>query len=134
MGSIVGSVVGSVASSVIGGAFSSKASKQAAQVQADAATRQAELQKEIFDIQNAQQAPYRAQGYSALNQIGSMLPGTYQQYDAEGNPIGTGIGSGYLTQQFTNRDLNANLAPNYQFQLEQGLGATRNLANVGGGL
>ena len=134
MGSIVGSVVGSVASSVIGGAFSSKASKQAAQTQANTASEQMALQKEIFDIQNAQQAPYRAQGYSALSQIGSLLPGTYTQYDAQGNPVGTGTGTGYLTQQFTNKDLNQYLAPNYQFQLEQGLGATRNAANVGGGL
>jgi hypothetical protein len=130
MGSVVGSIAGSVVSSVIGG----RASKSAANVQAQTARDQMEQQREIFDIQNAQQAPYRAQGYSALNQIGSLLPGTYQQYDAEGKPIGTGTGTGYLTREFTNLDLNQYLAPNYQFQLEQGLGATRNAANVGGGL
>ena len=31
-------------------------------------------------------------------------------------------------------DLKTNLAPNYQFQLDQGIGATKNLANASGGL
>jgi hypothetical protein len=134
MGSIVGSIVGSVASSVIGGAMSSKASKSAAQTQANTAEQQMQLQKEIFDIQNEQQAPYRAAGYNALNLIGSLTPGQYTQYDEQGNPIGTATGSGYLTRQFTNQDLNANLAPNYAFQLGQGQAALGNQLNVGGGL
>ena len=46
----------------------------------------------------------------------------------------TGIGSGQFTHQFGAGDLNANLAPNYQFMLGQGLGATNNQASVGGGL
>jgi len=134
MGSIVGSLVGSVASSVIGGVFSSKASKQAAQVQSDAATRQAEIQKQIFDTQNEQQAPYRAAGYNALNNIGKFGSGQYTQFDANGNPIGTDVGSGYFTKQFTNEDLNKYISPTYGFQLEQGQGAVRNLANSSGGL
>ena len=134
MGSIVGSVVGSVASSVIGGALSSKASKSAANQQAQTAQQQMELQKEIFDTQNAQLAPQRAAGYTALNQIGALMPGQYTQYDAQGNPIGTATGTGYLTRQFTNEDLNANLAPNYAFQLGQGQAALGSQLNVGGGL
>lgn len=124
----------SAAASIFGASEQADAAKYAADVQANAANQQMALQKQIFDTQQTQQAPYRAQGYNALNQIGSMLPGTYQQYDAQGNPTGTGSGSGYLTQQFTNQDLNANLAPNYAFQLGQGQGATRNLANASGGL
>jgi len=123
-----------VGGSLIGSAMSADAATSAADTQAQAARDANAQQLAIFNTQNAQQAPYRAQGYSALNQIGSMLPGTYQQYDAQGNPTGTGTGSGYLTQQFTNQDLNANLAPNYAFQLGQGQGATRNLANASGGL
>jgi hypothetical protein len=134
MGSVVGSIVGSVASSVIGGAISSKASKQAANVQAQTAADQMALQKQIFDIQNEQQAPYRSAGYNSLNLIGSLLPGQYTQYDAQGNPIGTATGSGYLTRQFTNEDLNTNLAPNYAWQLGQGTEMVRNLANSSGGL
>jgi hypothetical protein len=39
-----------------------------------------------------------------------------------------------LMHQFNASDLNSNLAPNYQFQLDQGLGATRNSANLQSGL
>jgi hypothetical protein len=35
---------------------------------------------------------------------------------------------------FNASDLNANLAPNYQFMLDQGLGSVRNAANATGGL
>ena len=41
---------------------------------------------------------------------------------------------GQFTHQFNANDLNANLAPNYQFMLEQGLGQTKNLANSTGGV
>lgn len=124
----------SVGGSLIGGAMQSDAAQSAADTQAATAANQMELQKQIFNIQNAQQSPYRAAGYSTLNRLGSMLPGTYTQYDAQGNPIGTATGTDYLTRQFTNQDLNANLAPNYAFQLEQGRQATQNAANATGGL
>lgn len=39
----------------------------------------------------------------------------------------------YLTRQFTNADLNANLAPNYAFMLGQGQMANQRAANMGGG-
>lgn len=131
MSAIAAAIVGG---SVVSGMIGAGAAEDAANIQASAARDQARVQKEIFDIQNKQQAPFRGAGYTALNQIGSMLPGTYQQYDAEGNPIGTGTGTGYLTKEFTNLDLNKYLAPNYGFQLEQGQGATRNLLNASGGL
>ncbi|HEX8106704.1 MAG TPA: hypothetical protein VF516_03200 [Kofleriaceae bacterium] len=41
---------------------------------------------------------------------------------------------GLFTHQFNAADLNSNLAPNYQFTLDQGLGATRNAANLQTGL
>jgi hypothetical protein len=37
-----------------------------------------------------------------------------------------------LNRPFTAADLKSNLAPNYDFQLQQGLGATTNAANAGG--
>ena len=43
-------------------------------------------------------------------------------------------GSGYLTHQFNNQDLNAQLAPNYAFQLGQGQQANQAGANATGGL
>jgi hypothetical protein len=123
-----------VGGSLIGGAMSADAAEDAARMQSDAADRQMAEQRRIFEIQNKQLAPFRGAGYSALNTIGTMLPGEYQKYDAEGNPIGTGSGSGYLTREFSNLDLNKYLSPNYNFQLEQGLGATRNALNSTGGL
>lgn len=131
MSAIAAAIVGG---SVVSGLIGADAAQSAADTQAAAADRQAQIQKQIFDIQNQQQTPYRASGYTALNQIGSMLPGQYQQYDDQGNPIGTATGTGYLTREFTNQDLNQYLAPNYGFQLQQGQGATRNALNATGGL
>jgi len=123
----------SVGGSIIGGAISGNAATSAAKTQADAAKEAQAQQLQMFNTLQQQQAPARATGYQALNKLGSMLPGQYQQYDAQGNPIGTGTGTGELTRPFTAEDLKTNLAPNYQFMLGQGLGATRSLANVGGG-
>jgi len=128
------SVATSVAGSVISGAISGGASSDAANIQANAANAANAQQLAIFNTQNAQLAPQRAAGYNALNQIGSMLPGTYQQYDAQGNPTTTATGTGYLTKQFTNEDLNSYLAPNYAFNLNQGRQALNNQLNATGGL
>lgn len=128
------SAVISAGASLIGSAMSADAAEDASRMQSDAADRQMAEQRRIFEIQNKQQAPFRGAGYSALNTIGTMLPGEFTRYDAEGKPIGTGLGSGYLTREFTNQDLNNYLAPNYAFNLEQGQGAVRNLANSSGGL
>ena len=132
-GGIGGALIGAGAS-LIGSSMSASAAKKAASQQTAAANQANALQQQIFETQNAQLAPQRAAGYSALNQIGALLPGQYTQYDAEGNPIGTATGTGYLTRQFTNEDLNAALAPNYAFQLGQGQQALQNQLNVGGGL
>lgn len=45
-----------------------------------------------------------------------------------------GIDTGQFTHQFNAADLNSNLAPNYQFQLDQGLGALKNAGNLQTGL
>lgn len=45
-----------------------------------------------------------------------------------------GLGYGYLTHAFNTSDLQGNLAPNYNFQLNQGLGQASNAAAAGGGL
>ena len=44
------------------------------------------------------------------------------------------LGSGYLTNQFGSQDLNANLSPNYAFQLQQGQQAQNAASNATGGL
>lgn len=109
------------------------AAQSSAQLQANAADKASAQQRAMFDIINAQQAPYRGVGYGALNTISGMLPGQQMQYDAQGNPIGSMTGTGYLTKPFTSADLIANLDPSYQFMREQGLGATGQAMNVGGG-
>jgi len=104
------SAAGSIASGLIG----ASASKKAAETQA-AATREAiAQQRAMFDIQNAQQAPYREAGYSALSDIAGMKP--------------------YLTKQFGQEDFQAGIDPSYNFRLQQGNIATTNLANQAGGL
>jgi len=61
--------------------------------------------------------------------------GYQQPYQSIGNQAATGLGANadYLTRQFTNADLNANLAPNYAFQLAQGQMANQRAGNMGGG-
>ena len=127
MSAIATAIVGSAVIGAVG-------ANSAADTQAQAAQNAQAQQLAMFNTQNAQQAPYRAAGYNTLNTIGSMGSGQYQQYDASGNPIGMATGSGYLTHQFNNQDLNAQLAPNYAFQLGQGQQANQAGANATGGL
>ena len=48
-------------------------------------------------------------------------------------PEDIGFDRGYFTRQFNNQDLNANLAPGYEFRLKQGAGANLQASNVTGG-
>jgi hypothetical protein len=101
-----------VGGAVIGGYMTSQATKSAAQTQADAAARaQGQLLatgKEAADVY----APYVSKGVTALNKMSE-------------DP--------YFTQQFTNKDLNATLAPGYDFRLRQGQQANLMANNVSGG-
>lgn len=123
-------VAGSV---VVGSVIQSNAAKNAANTQADAAKYGADVNKQIFDIQNTQQAAGRGAGYQGLNTIRSMLPGQYAQYDENGNYIGQGTGTDYLTHQFTPEDFAAGIDPGYAFRLQQGQMANQRAANIGGG-
>jgi hypothetical protein len=123
-------VGGQVATGVLG----ANAAMQGASMQADAANKATAMQQQNLATINAQQAPQRALGYTGgVNQLGALGSGTYGMYDAAGNPIGTGQGSGYLTKQFDANDLKTGLAPNYDFMLEQGQKANLRNANIGGG-
>jgi hypothetical protein len=88
------------------GAATSAAGQQYAATQ-DAAR----VQREMFDILNKQQEPYRVAGTGALTKIGTMLPD--------------------LTRMPTAADLRA--MPGFEFGLNQGVGATGQAMNVGGG-
>jgi hypothetical protein len=105
--------------SFLGSQNQADAAQSSAQLQADAANNAAAQQMQMFNIQNAQQQPYREAGYSGLNAISSMMPYFNQQPQAY--------------RPFTAADLNANLAPNYQFMRDQGIGAVGESMNVGGG-
>lgn len=104
---------GSALLGYMGAKKQAKAAESASQLQYEATSDAAKQQREMFDILNAQQAPYREAGYGALNQINTMLP--------------------QFTKEFTSQDLIRNLDPSYQFMLQQGLGATGQAMNVGGG-
>lgn len=98
------------AATVVGSLLGADASQSAAQTQANAANQSTATQKAMFDTINEQQAPWRAAGRVALNRIGELSPQFEHSFNAS--------------------DLNANLAPNYQFQLDQGLGALKNAENT----
>jgi len=133
MSGVASAIAASAALGYAGAKGQADASSYGARLQADAAAAAQAQQQANLDRINAQQAPQRSIGYSSLNQIAGMLPGQQQQYDAQGNVIGTTQGTGYLTQTFGPEQLKSNLAPNYQFMLDQGLKAQNQSMNVGGG-
>lgn len=131
---IAAAVVGGAAIGLIGSSMQAGAASDAANQQYQATTQGQQQQLAMFNKLNEQNLPYRSAGYGALNTLQSMLPGQYQKYDATGQPIGgLSTGTGELTRMFTNKDLTSQLAPNYEFMKNQGLGAVRQNINVGGG-
>ena len=113
--------------------------KTVAGINSAAATQQAAYEQSKKDLaglyanQQGYQRPYMATGTGALSNLGALGTGTYQMYDEQGNPTGTGTGSGYLQHQFDASDLAKGLAPNYDFMLQQGQMANQRAANMAGG-
>ena len=101
----------SAGASLIGAGQQASAAKSAAQTQAEGARYAADIQKQMFDVLNEQQKPYREAGYGALTRIGQLLPD--------------------LTKPISREEILG--LPGYQFNIEQGTGAARSIANVGGG-
>jgi hypothetical protein len=116
---VTAAITGSAVLGYLGSQDQASAAQSSAQLQANAADKAAAQQMQMFNIQNAQQQPYLQSGYGGLNAISSMMPLFTQQPQAY--------------KPFTASDLNANLAPNYQFIRDQGIGATAQSMNVGGG-
>lgn len=87
------------------------AAAQAADLQAQVARENIALQREMYEKGIELGKPYREAGYSALNRIQDLLPG--------------------LTTPVTANEIR-NL-PGFQFAMEQGTGAARQMMNVGGG-
>lgn len=105
---VVTAVVGS---QLVGGYMQGRAATRAAETQAGAANYAADVQRQMFDIINEQQAPYRQAGYGALTRIQDLLP--------------------QLTSPISAQEIQ-NL-PGFQFAMQQGQGAARAGMNVGGG-
>jgi hypothetical protein len=116
---VAAAIAGSAVLGYMGSQNQAEAAQSSAQLQANAADKAAAQQMQMFNIQNAQQQPYLQSGYGGLNAISSMMPLFTQQPQAY--------------KPFSASDLNANLAPNYQFMRDQGIGATAESMNVGGG-
>ena len=99
-------------STVASGYMQSRATQKAAQTQADAAARAQDQLLAAGQEAKGFYTPYVESGTTALNKIST-------------DP--------YFTQQFTNKDLNANLAPSYDFRLRQGQQANLMASNATGG-
>jgi hypothetical protein len=97
--------------SLVSGYMGSKAAKGAAETQLTGTREASQQQREMFDILNEQNKPYREAGYGALNRINEMLPS--------------------LTRPITAEDIRN--MPGYQFAVEQGTGGAMQGMNVGGG-
>jgi hypothetical protein len=102
---------GSAVLGLIGARGQAKAAQNAAAMQSDATRYAAEQQREMFNLINEQQKPYREAGYGALTRINEMLPS--------------------LTAPVSREEILG--LPGYQFNIEQGTGAARQMMNVGGG-
>jgi hypothetical protein len=114
------------ATGLAGSLISANAAKSAAQTQADA-NAAAQQQLLATGAQASQQfTPYTGLGQTGVNYLNQALPALTTApsvYTPQAN-----------YQNFTNADLNAQLAPNYAFQLQQGQGATNAAANATGGM
>jgi hypothetical protein len=100
--------------SIVGGLIQGNAAQKAAQTQADANARAQDQLLATGQQASQQFAPYTQLGQTGVNALSQNIP--------------------YLTNQFNNQDLNAQLAPNYAFQLQQGQGATNAASNATGGM
>ena len=102
-----------IGSAVVGAASSSVASSKAAGAQENAANAAANTQRYMYDTTNANEAPYRQAGQTALSAL----------------TAGTAPG-GQFTQQYTGADLSSD--PGYQFRLAQGLKGVQNSGSASG--
>jgi len=109
MSFIAAAIIGGGAT-LISGYMASKAAKEAADTQSAGAREAIQQQREMFDIQNKQQEPYRESGYTALKDIAANKD--------------------YFNKKYGPEDFV--LDPSYEFRKQQGNLATQNLQNVSG--
>lgn len=129
-----GWVAGAVVVAGVGSAYlQGEAAKKAASQYANAANQGIQYSQGIYSDIQGMTGGQRSLGNQANTAIKSMLPGQYQQYDAEGNPTQMAQGSGYLTAQPSMDDM-TRLMPNYKFNLDQGINQLNSQFNMSGGL
>ena len=115
-------ILGGAALGLLGAGMQSRAASSGAQAQAGATSEAAALQyktaqdtlalqREMYEKGLTLGEPYRQAGYSALTRIQDLLPGLTAPVSA---------------QEIQN-------LPGYQFAMQQGTGAARQMFNVGGG-
>lgn len=107
----------SAGANLLGASMGADAAENAADTQAAASNYSAGLQKQMFDTQNAQQAPYREAGYSALSDISSLKPYLTNQYNTK----------------FGAKEFAEGIDPGYAFRLKMGQDQAMRQANLGGG-
>jgi len=100
-------------------------SNMAAGTQAAGQEQAAQTQQNMFNTIQGQEQPFLQAGYGATSDLNQLL-GTAPATGAGGTAGGTGLPGGYLTQQFSPKDLQN--YPGYQFQLQQGDQAIQNSA------
>jgi hypothetical protein len=101
--------IGTVASGYMG----AQAAKSAARTQAASADRAMAQEREMYDLSREDLAPYREQGYTALQDIAGMKP--------------------LLTSQFGEEQMAQYLDPSMEFRRKLGEQTTARMLNVGGG-
>ena len=107
-GALGGALIGG---SIGGGINQANAAENAANLQYQGTQAGIQNQREMFNILNEQNKPYREAGYGALTRINEMLP--------------------TLTSPITAADIQN--MPGYQFAVQQGTGGAMQGMNVGGG-
>ena len=95
------------------GYMQGQAAKDAANTVAGGTKYAADINKQMFDITNANLAPYREAGTTTLKDLLTQMPN--------------------LTKAYTAEDFAQGIDPGYQFRLAQGQKALANQTNMGGG-
>lgn len=107
-----------------GGAMASSAAKKAASTQAASADRATELQRQMFEVGQQQQAPYRDMGNLYLNKLGHLL-GQTPTVDKSTDPT-----FGRLSQPFDMGKFQQD--PGYAFRQQEGERGMQRAAAAGG--
>jgi len=127
LAAVAAPIVGNIVGQAIGGTTAAQGQQQGAGQQVAGLQQGAQALQTGF--QNA--GPYLTNAYNTASNL-------YNPYTAAGTAATTNlsdlINSGYASHQFNAQDLNAQLAPNYAFQLGQGQQTTNAANNSLGGM